>query len=118
MVFKKDEQFAITKNNLLGVLPYLGRTYEITYQVFLNKVSGGAGAFSILHLTTGKDCCDYGDRTPALWTNSNNFCFVRSAINGIGDYKKNIDHQLTAQKWYNFEISQLLNSDGEVRNDF
>ena len=119
VVFEKDEAFNITKNNQLAVLPYLGRSYEITFQLYLNTVpSSDAGFSSILHLTTGGDCCDYGQRTPALFTYSNNKFQFASAIDGNGNYYKTIDYQLTSQKWYNFEISQLLNSNLEVRNIF
>jgi len=113
VVFKKDLQFPITKNNQLGVLPYLGRTYEITFELFLNTVSSSASHLSFLHFTTDKDCCGYGDRTPALWTHSNNKFHVASAINGIGSYSNDFSYQLTTQKWYNFKISQFLNSYGE-----
>ena len=60
---------------------------------------------SILHFTTGGNCCNYGERTPGVWLLGNGFT-IASAINGKGNTTKQINPPEKPGTWVHFEISQ------------
>ena len=119
MVFQISSEVAIAKNNSVGVLPNLGRSYIIAFQLFINTnptvdFSLPSQLYNIIHFTTGN-----GHRTPALWIHAvrtapgTNFR-ASSAING-NYIAKDIAFATVTGKWYNIEISQLPQAeDGKV----
>jgi len=102
LIFKKDEEFPLSRNQLLGELAVLGAEYSITFQLFLTS---SEVRNSIIHFTIGGDHEKYGDRTPGLWTWGATL-HVASAIDGNPNY-----HWWTPlptlNTWLSIEISQL-----------
>ena len=102
--------FSPSKNKFLKTLPVLPKEFELHLEInakyFPNRW------VSILHLTTGKNCCNYGDRIPALWGNGgkNPYLHVCSAINGRGNYCKNF--KISTKKWIKLKVSQRKTGDG------
>ena len=113
MVFERPAQFTITKNNELGVLPTLEKSFSISFQLFINTFNRGFAWRNILHFTIGQDNTVYGDRTPGLWIHKGKF-YVSSAINGNIDNAELIDFPFQTRKWYNIDIQQQENAAGEV----
>ena len=75
--------------------------------------SAGSGWSSILRFTsTNNNCCNIGDRIPAIFYNSEGFLSISSAVNEDGDYYLRYDIDL--EKWYHIEIVQKTEN-GKVR---
>ena len=93
----------VTKNNLLTVLPYIGREFKISFDFLISNY--GAGWKSIIHFTTDGNWEKYGDRAPGIWIGPDKDLYICSAING----NTNVCHHVkTTQQWMSVEISQTL----------
>ena len=70
---------ALVRSNPIAVVS--GKTdYKLSFDIVPTGTDSNAPS-SILHFTTGTDCCDFGSRSPAIW-------FYRSSTNlhvRIGD---------------------------------
>ena len=83
----------------------------MVFDVIVN--SAGKGWSSIIRFTsTDNNCCNHGDRVPAVFYNSDGFLYITSSVNDIGNYGFYYDIDL--KKWYHIEIVQA-NENGEVR---
>ena len=67
---------------------------------------------NIIHFTTGGDCCNIGDRVPAIFYNKAGFLRISSAVYGDGDFY--VDPPIDLGKWYHIEMSQTKEN-GQVR---
>merc|ERR1712106_758337 len=112
LVFQKGGEFRISKNNQIGTLQRLGLQFVITFELSFNTVPA-SNSNNILHFTTGDNCCDSGERIPALWYHSTGFSLC-SAISGSGNKDKFIPYSPKVNTWYHMEISQLLKDNGEI----
>ena len=75
--------------------------------------SAGSGWSSILRFTsTNNNCCNIGDRIPAIFYNSEGFLSISSAVNEDGDYY--LRYYIDLEKWYHIEIVQKTEN-GKVR---
>ena len=75
--------------------------------------SAGSGWYSILRFTTtGSDCCNIGDRVPAIFYNSGGFLHIKTAVGENGNY--GFDYNIELNKEYHIEIVQER-TDGKVR---
>ena len=115
-MFRKADQFAISQNNSIGVLPYLGKTFAISFQLVIHTLGTKSGDYNnIFHFSTGGDKEIYGDRTPAIWIFEGRTFQLSSAINGNANFHQNLtDFDFKTETWYNFEFSQILNDNAEV----
>ena len=67
--------------------------------------SESRGPSSILRFTTtGLNCCNIGDRVPAIFHGSQGLLIV-SAVNQVGDYNT-VKVGLELEKWHHIEIAQ------------
>ena len=107
IVFKKAEQFAIQRNNLLGELPFIGKQFIISFQLFITASAVGE-LENIIHFTIGGDWQNLGDRTPVLWLTRGMRLYVGSAINRVPDYNMETSFSLSLNTWHDIEISQLM----------
>jgi len=107
IVFKKTEQFTIRRNNLLGELPFIGKQFIVSFQLFITAPTVGEFE-NIIHFTIGGDFENLGDRTPALWLTKGTRLYVGSAINRVPDYNMETSFSLSLNTWHNIEISQLM----------
>jgi len=106
--FHKGKELVLKKNNLLKTLPTIGKEFTVSFDVYINKF--GPSWQNIIHLTsTGRDCCNWGDRVPAAWISSKKQFYICSAINGGGDtcYHGTVAN---AREWISVHISQTLNN--------
>ena len=80
-------EIAITKNNLLAVIPEWGPNYKITFELNVESFANGGNLWgNIFRFTaTDVDCCNVGDRIPALFTNSGDFLYLCTNIDDNGD---------------------------------
>ena len=109
----------LRRNQLITVVPFIGREYTITFDLFFNTYEGKHDHYSILHFTRTGDAANYGDRNPALWTSKDNYIQVASGVDGNHNYwykdsrqpSKNFinaDKPFPLKKWIPIKISQTL----------
>ena len=102
----------VTRNKLISTINKFGPQYSVVFDVIVN--SAGKGWSSIIRFTsTDNNCCNHGDRVPAVFYNSDGFLYITSSVNDIGNYGFNYDIDL--KKWYHIEIVQA-NKNGKVKN--
>ena len=71
------------------------------------------GWTNVIHLTTGGNCCGYGQRTPGVWFHGSNGRATKnkfhicSAVNGNGNFCYNTGLVVSRGQWTSVEISQL-----------
>ena len=77
--------------------------------------SAGSGVSSILRFTsTDSNCCNVGDRVPAIFYKSDGQLLIYSAVDEKGNKRASYDIDL--EKWYHIEIVQAIEN-GKVRID-
>ena len=106
----------IGRDNLVTTLPYLGKEYKISLDVFLNKLpakiirgnNNGNDNRAFALFTVGEPNMKYGSRIPLVCHNGDGLMIVTPIdgmiLRGPIGYK----HPLVAGKWYSVEISQSL----------
>ena len=102
-------QLDLKRNNLITVLPCIGKEYKISFDVFISKFI--ANWQSIIHFTVGEDNAKYGDRTPGVWISNQKTFYICSALNGNKDYCFKSTNVQQLGKWINVEISQTFVKD-------
>eukprot|EP00092_Neocalanus_flemingeri_P089072 GFUD01112660.1.p1 GENE.GFUD01112660.1~~GFUD01112660.1.p1 ORF type:complete len:215 (+),score=49.32 GFUD01112660.1:74-646(+) len=99
------KKIVISGGNLIMTLPYIGKEYKVAFD--LEITSYGSGFHSVIHFTTGGNLGIYGQRIPAVFTHGADYIQITSAVNGNGNYKKNVPIDPQVQE-YHIEISQSL----------
>ena len=98
----------VTKNNLISTIDTWGREYRVAISIIVH--SAGSEWSSILRFTnTDSNCCNIGDRIPAIFYNSgnggaNSYLHITNAVNGNANYYFN--HYIDLRKWYHIELAQ------------
>ena len=91
------------KDQLVAILTSLPKEYELSFELmptsFLNNWT------SVIHLTVDGDNRKYGNRTPGVWFQPDNYLYFNSALNGLISISA-VKVQLT--EWTKVKISQLL----------
>ena len=106
-IYNHTASFDLKQNNLLTTLPYLGKEYEVLFQLKITNIASAAYQ-SVLHLSVdGTDVGVYGSRSPALWVKSDKKFHVSSAISGNKNNWANIPGA-KMHEWLSIEISQTL----------
>ena len=98
--------FQQTENKRLTKLPTLGPQFSIEFSI---KVSSypSSGMANIFHFTsTGGECCQLGDRVPAIFLDSRGRLRVAFPLYGDGDELLKIRKTLRKKKWYKVKIIQ------------
>ena len=102
-----------SRNKLIGIIPKLSRSYSVKFDFKPSQFQ--PGWTNIIHLTsTGENCCNYGDRIPAVWVRSRssgattNKLEVSSAINNNGNFFFSPrPATVPLGQWTTVEITQL-----------
>eukprot|EP00092_Neocalanus_flemingeri_P054135 GFUD01063755.1.p1 GENE.GFUD01063755.1~~GFUD01063755.1.p1 ORF type:complete len:209 (+),score=24.92 GFUD01063755.1:86-712(+) len=102
----------IYSNNKMATLPYMGKTYKVSFDLLPNIHLMGGGYHSVIQFTTGHDCCAYGQRAPAVFTYGSDYFVIASAAsavngNGNGNYYHSFQIDQQVQEFH-IEISQSL----------
>ena len=90
-------------------LATLGHEYEVSFDVF--PLSFGTAFHNIVHMTTGKVCCDAPDRTPAIWfrpsggTSTTRALHMASSVNGV-QHQFNPTTLFPLFQWVNVRFKQ------------
>ena len=99
----------VEKGNLLTTLPSCGPSFEISLDVKIN--SWKSGYANIIHLSEGGNCCNVGQRIPAVFTyNNGKTLYVSSAIGDDGNYGISGNWyipEIPTNSWFKLVISQF-----------
>ena len=89
----------------------MGKEYSIEFQIEVNKEFSTPEYLNVFHMTsTGNDCCNHGDRIPALFVNKKKNLHFTSSIGSHGNYHFNFPYELN--KTYHIVISQTQSHNG------
>ena len=55
----------LSRNNEIGRIQGTTGNYNLSFEILPTDVVSGMA--NILHFTTGRECCEFGTRTPAFW---------------------------------------------------
>jgi len=106
------QEITLKKSNFISRLPYIGREFDISFDVFPTWFNGGW--HSVMHFTTSnRNAAIRGDRMPAIWFTRGNAALnqhkmlVCSDINGNKNYCYTTRNIIKAHKWTNIKITQL-----------
>ena len=98
----------MAKNQLITELPYIGKQYNISFDLLITKFDTTEYQ-SVLRLTLGGNIKAYGDRAPAVWVHKDKYLHVSSSINGNNNLWYNVKSVPLFEKiWYTVKISQNL----------
>merc|ERR1739838_997858 len=101
----------VTKGTLLTTLPRLGKNYDVSFDMWVQSFSGPnrRGWMEVLRFTsTGNNCCNPGDRIPAVFVNKGGYIHVTSQVGSNNNYYSNI--YIRAQTWVKVEVKQYCTS--------
>jgi len=106
-----DGELELKKNQLVTVVPFLGREYTISFHLYLNSYQTHDWT-SVLHFTTSGDAYNYGDRNPAIWVSGHagnpKKLHFSSGINGLINAYFYHDKIYPLKTWIQINISQIL----------
>jgi len=95
----------VTKNNQIATIANFGPEYRVAVDIMVHSASSVWN--SILRFTsTGGDCCNVGDRIPAIFYNSGGHLLIESAVNERGNYGPT--YGIDLEEWYHIEIFQTI----------
>ena len=103
----------VTQNNQISSIDTWGPQYTVVVDIIVHSaVEGPDGWSNIIHFTTGDECCNIGERIPAIYYNSGGYLRISSAVSGNGNFE--VDYSIDLNKWYHIEIAQTWRN-GKVR---
>ena len=107
----------IKKDNLVATLPSWGKYFDISFYLWIDSfdVPNNQRFSELLRFTsTDKECCNLGDRLPAVFANSQRYIQVACSVGTDGNYDVNKEDFQT-KTWTKFEIKQYPVRDGYGR---
>jgi len=101
----------LKSDQLITVVPYIGREYNVSFELYLNKYQT-EDWLSVLHFTTSGNSESYGDRNPAVWVGGHRDhhrqLHVSSSIDGTTNMWIKSDKIYPLKTWIKIRISQAL----------
>ena len=102
------DSFKIAENMKIVKLPVLGPFFSIKFKIRVTSFPTSDMA-SVLHFTTGDECCKEGDRVPAIFIGSGSkgrgSLFVAFPVGGDGEHIIQVRPRLKDLTWYTVRIS-------------
>ena len=99
-------QRTLQRNKLLTTLPKLTRSFTVKFQI---NPTGTFGAWTnVIHLTsTGGNCCNYGDRIPAVFIHARTTrLHICSSVSNKGNHCTDTGNGIPRGQWTDVEITQ------------
>ena len=109
LAFISNTPLKIVKNQLLKTIPIWGPQFCISFEMKINSMPKRNKFLSIIHFTTGGDCCKLGYRIPAIWTRANKEKTIHftASLGNHGNTWVDIDNFIERQ-WYKVIITYAL----------
>merc|ERR1712042_18359 len=110
-------ELVLKKDQLITVVPYMGKEYEVSFELYLNSYPT-ADWTSVLHFTRSGNAHSYGDRCPGVWlsghANHYRLLHVAAAVDGITNMWIDTKKIYPLKTWIKIKISQALMYDNFV----
>ena len=109
----KPEELCLKKSQLITVLPYIGREYTLTFELYLYSYQP-LEWYSVLHFTRSGNNNTYGDRNPAIMVSGSGHGYnphkivVFSSVNGNANLHVYPEKKYPLKTWIPFKISQKM----------
>ena len=98
--------FQSTENKKLTEITTLGPQFSIEFRINVSSYPSSEMA-NIFHFTsTGAECCQVGDRVPAIFLDNKGRLRVAFPLNGDGEELLNTRRILLKRRWYKVKIIQ------------
>jgi len=102
-------EFPIQRNNKIDVIREWGPAWKISFELNIASFfNDGEEWGNVFHFTTGNDCCDIGDRIPALFTRYDDRLLYSTNIDEIGNKYTYSNGDINTNTWYSFDIEQYF----------
>lgn len=105
------EDITLKKGNLIARIPYIGKEYEITFDLL--PIQFNTGWRSVIHFTVNnKNVAARGDRQPAIWfhgiapTAEKNKMYFCADISGNKDKCFSTDPFIVKNRWVKIQVTQ------------
>ena len=66
---------------------------------------------NVIHLTTGEDKGQLGNRIPGVWLFRDNKLHIQSAVGRNFDHKFTYQEPIVEGRWYRIEIQQVIRNE-------
>ena len=96
----------IVKDRMVGSIPTLAKTYEVSFEV--NPTKNPSGKANIMHMGLGGDNSKYGDRTPSVSVFPSSYgpkLVISSAVNENKDYQ-HVSKGIPLNTWSKVKVKQ------------
>jgi len=101
----------IKKNHSISEIPEWGPAWRISFELNIASYFNDGQLFgNVFHFTsTGNDCCDIGDRIPALFTGKDERLYYMTNIGDNGNYVTYSNtNAIKTNTWYSYDIEQYF----------
>merc|ERR1711874_417440 len=93
----------VVSKHQIATIDSFGPEYRVAFDIIVHSASSVWS--SILRFTsTGGNCCNIGDRVPAILYNSRGYLLIDSAVNEKGNH--GVTYKIDLERWYHVEIVQ------------
>ena len=104
----------IGQENLVDTLSTWGPSYRIFIELYINSftvanMAKGKWAEILRFTSTDNNCCNIGDRIPAIFTHKSGHLYIATQIGTNGNEVKYVN--LIKRKWHQLELVQYVQSD-------
>ena len=109
----KPDELCLKKNQLITVLPFIGREYTLTFELYLYSYQA-LEWYNVLHFTRSGNNNTYGDRNPAIMVSGSGHAYnphkivVFSSVNGNANLHVYPEKKYPLKTWIPFKISQKM----------
>jgi len=104
VTYKVNSEITMKYGQVLATLPYIGKQFSISFELFINKFSSQPWQ-NVLHLTKGENAHEYGNRVPLVAVTPDKQLHVTSAISGGWNGGGNMKG-LEQGRWIKVDITQ------------
>ena len=84
----------------------MGPAFYIKLDILVNSFAGPQYRNLMRFTATNNNCCNGGDRIPAIWTRKDGLLYFTMKIDGNGN--KIATHKAKINNWYSVELWQYL----------
>ena len=95
---------SVTTNNQIATIANFGPEYKVVLDIMVHSNASSVWSSILRFTSTDSDCCNIGDRIPAIFYNSDGYLLIDSAVNEKGN--KGVTYDIDLEKWYHIEIVQ------------
>ena len=99
-------QLSLTKNNLLTTLPILPHEWMVEFMLKPTNLES-SGWTSIFHMSIAENCCNVGERIPAIFFKPSYGFRVDTALNNKAAFENSFPAP-AKDKWTQIRVSQEL----------